>query len=127
MTVSIRSQVIEIAWDLFEKQGELTTGEIRAKLKARGVVLSPKNTTIRSTIYQMMKADARIQRTARGGLPLHGGAAEGAGICRSRGCGAAGAGDTGDRKKGQEKRKKGKGHYLYPGTGGKNGAGCHAA
>lgn len=66
MPASIRSQVLEIAWDLFRTQGRLKLTEISAVLKKRGVELSPNNTVIRSTIYQMMKKDPRIQRKGRG-------------------------------------------------------------
>ena len=53
------------------------------------------------------------------------------GDSRDRGNGGDGAGkdsgESGTGKEGQEERKEGKGHHLYPGAGGKDGAGCQAA
>ena len=39
----------------------------------------------------------------------------------------AGSGNSGAGEEAQEERKEGKGHHLYPGTGGEDGAGCQAA
>lgn len=53
------------------------------------------------------------------------------GDSRDRGNGGDGAGkdsgESGAGKEGQEERKEGKGHHLYPGAGGEDGAGCQAA
>lgn len=53
------------------------------------------------------------------------------GDSRDRGNGGDGAGkdsgESGAGKEGQEERKEGKGHHLYPGAGGEDGTGCQAA
>ena len=70
--MSLRSQIIEVAEELLRSQGQFTLAQAKEILRLRGVVLPPKSTLVRSTIYEMMKKDPRIRFLDRGVYGLEG-------------------------------------------------------